>query len=67
MDGNLHFDHIHPWSKGGETTLSNLQILCANCNWSKGANDPCIESNTVAMADIKRCEEEEVSLLARPE
>ena len=33
---NIHFDHILPWSKGGETTLENLQILCAPHNLAKG-------------------------------
>ena len=32
----LHVDHIVPWSKGGETMLSNLQTLCAMCNIGKG-------------------------------
>jgi hypothetical protein len=31
----LHVDHIIPWSKGGETTLENLQTLCSNCNLGK--------------------------------
>lgn len=31
----LHVDHIIPWSKGGETTLSNLQTLCSVCNLGK--------------------------------
>lgn len=31
----LHVDHIFPWSKGGETTLENLQTLCSNCNLGK--------------------------------
>jgi len=31
----LHVDHIIPWSKGGETTLDNLQILCEKCNLGK--------------------------------
>lgn len=31
----LHIDHIIPWSKGGKTTLSNLQTLCAECNLGK--------------------------------
>ena len=31
----LHIDHIRPWSKGGETVLSNLRVLCAQCNIGK--------------------------------
>lgn len=31
----LHIDHIIPWSKGGKTTLDNLQTLCADCNLGK--------------------------------
>ena len=31
----LHIDHIIPWSKGGETTIENLQTLCSNYNLGK--------------------------------
>lgn len=31
----LHIDHIVPWSKGGETTMENLQTLCSKCNLGK--------------------------------
>jgi 5-methylcytosine-specific restriction endonuclease McrA len=31
----LHVDHIEPWSKGGTTTLDNLQTLCSTCNIGK--------------------------------
>ena len=31
----LHLDHIIPWSKGGETTLENLQTLCSQCGFLK--------------------------------
>jgi len=31
----LHVDHVLPWSMGGETTLENLQCLCADCNLGK--------------------------------
>ncbi|PJZ66062.1 hypothetical protein CH371_11145 [Leptospira wolffii] len=32
---DIHFDHIFPWSKGGETVLENLQILCSKHNIAK--------------------------------
>ena len=32
----IHFDHIIPWSKGGETTLDNLRVLCSDCNLALG-------------------------------
>lgn len=32
----LHIDHKQPFSKGGETTIENLQCLCADCNIGKG-------------------------------
>lgn len=36
IDGaKLHVDHVVPWSKGGETVLENLQILCDKCNIGK--------------------------------
>lgn len=31
----LEIDHIYPYSKGGETTLENLQTLCKQCNLGK--------------------------------
>jgi 5-methylcytosine-specific restriction endonuclease McrA len=31
----LEVDHIHPWAKGGETILENLQTLCTRCNGGK--------------------------------
>ncbi len=36
-DRCLTLDHIKPVSLGGETVLSNLQILCYRCNREKGS------------------------------
>ena len=35
----LHIDHIIPWSRGGETTLQNLQTLCSRCNIGKSDSE----------------------------
>lgn len=37
---DMHADHIIPWFKGGRTELSNGQMLCVDCNLSKGAKSP---------------------------
>jgi len=34
---NLTFDHIIPWARGGKTEISNMAILCASCNETKGS------------------------------
>jgi len=33
--GLLAIDHIYPYSKGGKTDPSNLQVLCRKCNAKK--------------------------------
>jgi hypothetical protein len=35
-DGPFHLDHIYPWHMGGEHSVENLTVACADCNWSKG-------------------------------
>ena len=37
--GDIHLDHIKPWSKGGPTTLGNLQVTHSLCNIRKGARE----------------------------
>ena len=33
-----HCDHKVAWTKGGQTTVENGQVACAECNLSKGAD-----------------------------
>ena len=37
---DLQADHIHPWSKGGQTIVSNGQTLCGPCNRTKSDTVP---------------------------
>ncbi|MGW3470591.1 HNH endonuclease [Saccharopolyspora sp. NPDC000995] len=37
-DFEIQYDHIIPIALGGSSTEENLQLLCAQCNQSKGAN-----------------------------
>ena len=36
----LHADHVHPYSKGGSTTVANGQVLCSRHNKQKAARIP---------------------------
>lgn len=35
-DKEIHLDHIIPESRGGLTTMKNLQVTCRKCNLAKG-------------------------------
>ena len=36
-DQEIHLDHVIPESRGGLTTLNNLQVTCRKCNLAKGS------------------------------
>ena len=36
----LEVDHVHPWSRGGQTALPNGQVLCRSHNKRKRASVP---------------------------
>lgn len=43
----FEYDHIVPHSKGGESTVNNLQYICQKCNRRKGADDDSAELGRV--------------------
>ena len=47
----LHVDHIIPISKGGETEMANLQVLCSDCNVGKGTK--IVDGWVVQLEEIK--------------
>lgn len=41
IKSGLEYDHIYPYSKGGQNTFDNLRLLCRHCNASKGTGTFC--------------------------
>ena len=47
---NLEYDHIMPFSCGGTSDVSNIQLLCMRCNRSKSNSCVCkIHNKTVGI------------------
>jgi hypothetical protein len=46
---NIEYDHIHPVSKGGNSDLDNLQLLCRSCNRKKRAKTAERPSTTLEL------------------
>ena len=47
---NLEYDHISPFSCGGSSEVSNIQLLCRTCNRSKSNSCYCkVHNNKVGV------------------
>lgn len=51
---NLEFDHITPYSCGGSSDASNIQLLCQKCNRSKSNGCYCKVHNKKVGTDCCR-------------
>jgi len=51
---DLEFDHIVPIEKGGQDTLSNLQLLCHKCHLKKHRRDNLLTTSKEKIERLKR-------------
>jgi len=56
-------DHIVPWSKGGKTEPSNLQMLCKRCNNAKSNKPYDIDAEKKAIKKVMNMTQAEVDAL----
>lgn len=60
LKGEFHADHIHPYSKGGRTTIENCQLLCPKCNLSKG--DKVMSEEQEINLELREWQEEAIEI-----
>lgn len=63
LKGEFHADHIHPYSKGGRTTIENCQLLCPKCNLSKG--DKVMSEEQEINLELREWQEEAYNLFSK--
>ena len=51
---DLEFDHVVPIEKGGQDTLSNLQLLCHRCHLKKHRRDNLLTTSKEKIERLKR-------------
>ncbi len=54
----IEYDHITPYSCGGSSDVSNIQLLCRKCNRSKSNSCICKVHNTIVGTDC--CDEKTI-------
>lgn len=54
LTANFHADHKQPYSKGGETTLDNIQALCPECNLKKGSKIDIWTPKNITLRDWQK-------------
>lgn len=53
LEANYHIDHIIPLAEAGTNDLSNLQLLCENCNLSKSKKIISVKSSIPKYLQLK--------------